>query len=199
MPRCIACGNDTPNDQQFIEVLTLHMRGMGGDRRAQALGERVGAPICDACLDAFIARQADARGAVRRQALLFGGLMLAGLALSLLPPVGTLRLGLFGAALLLVGAAGLFKGTRDARARAAAVAGADRASNRARFLPQAVAAHLPRKAGENDLNYVPWEAGLRGRRTGELAAHHQLLPQIAQQLRERAEAAFSGAPGSDNT
>lgn len=183
----------------MIEVLTLHMRGMSGDKRAQALGEMVQAPLCDSCLDAYVAQQADASAAIRRQALLFGFLMLLGLLLALLPIDFLSQMRLFGYAFALVGAAGLVFGIRSTRERAQQIASASLEQNRARFLPELALKHLPGKAGQNDVSYIPWEDKLCDMTLGELMARYQLLPQIAQQLRDKARQAFRGEAPSTQT
>ena len=190
MPTCITCGQQTDNNQALMEVLTQHIRSMSGDKRAQALGEVVPAPVCDQCLDTHIAMQADGKAGMLRQGLLFGGMLVVGIPMTLLPLKLPMQLKFFGAAFMLVGVVGLAMGIRATAEHSRQVKQASLEANRLHFLPQVAAKALPKKSGENDITYVPWHPGLCHMPLQALVDQYHLVPQIAGQLRTRAQEAF---------
>ena len=189
----MACGKRTDQSQTLMEVITLHMRGLGGDQRAQALGEMVEAALCDACLDAHVAGIIHPVKARRRTLLVSAGLMAAGAALAAVPWGGEVQLGLFGFAALGLGALGLYFGLDRLRKASLRAASAGPQERRRLYAMEALGPHLPGKAGDNELSYVPFIRALTDVRLGDLMAQYQLLPQIAEQLRDKAKERFSQA------
>ena len=74
MAGCKACGCEPARVYPVQEVLTLHIRGMQ-ERRAQALGERLEVPLCDACLDQYVSIQAEPKPALVKAGLGFGAML----------------------------------------------------------------------------------------------------------------------------
>ena len=51
--KCVRCGGDAAYPVRAIEVRTLHVRSIGGEKRVQALGDERESAVCEACARAF--------------------------------------------------------------------------------------------------------------------------------------------------
>ena len=77
--RCIRCGGPAAYPLRALEVRTLHVRSMGGERRVQALGDEKESAVCEACAKAQLGLALDPVKAAKPQLISFGAVIAAGI------------------------------------------------------------------------------------------------------------------------
>lgn len=187
MSKCICCGSETGQLHfRALEVKTLHIRGMKGESRIQALGEIRDWSVCSACaMERLNQILLPGRSIVRHMIpLLF--LLLAG-------TVACIWLRSDKAMINLLGPAAVFcalaAGTSTVRRKLIQ-------RNRYRVLPHQEAMRqaawlrlmerAPKKYGENDLTYIPVDDdSIQGMTVQQLMQEYRLLPAIAKQAFQR--------------
>ena len=181
--KCVRCGGEAVYPVKALEVRTLHVRSIGGEKRVQALGDEKTGSVCEACAREQLALSLDPIRASRPQLAAFGAVIAAGIligaaALLFVKESRQVFL-LLGIAALVCGALGVYEALRKAKEKAAAL----------RALPEAEAleesawdvyiAEAPRKEDVNDLTYIPVNEKTLRRKNGDLMVLYKLLPEIA--------------------
>ena len=181
--KCIRCGNPAAYPIRALEVRTLPVRGLGGERKVQALGDEKQDGVCEHCAQEQLKLSLDPVRAVKPQLIRFGAVFAAGL---LIEAVTFLFLKdnrqvflLLGIAALVCGILGIYDALKKAKEKAASL----------RALPEAEAlqetawdvfiAEAPKKEDVNDLTYIPVNEKTRSRKNGDLMILYNLLPEIA--------------------
>ena len=181
--KCIRCGNPAAYPIRALEVRTLPVRGLGGERKVQALGDEKQDGVCEHCAQEQLKLSLDPVRAVKPQLIRFGAVFAAGL---LIEAVTFLFLKdnrqvflLLGIAALVCGILGIYDALKKAKEKAASL----------RTLPEAEAlqetawdvfiAEAPKKEDVNDLTYIPVNEKTRSRKNGDLMILYNLLPEIA--------------------
>ena len=77
--KCIRCGGPAAYPIRAIEVRTLPVRGLGGERRIQALGDEKESCVCERCAREQLNLSLDPVRAVKPQLVRFGAVFAAGL------------------------------------------------------------------------------------------------------------------------
>ena len=107
---CIRCGEPASRELRALQVRTLPIRSLAGEKRVQALGEEVTAHVCEACAAKQLNFLKDVRGAVRKKVLVFGGVLAGGIIITaltlllnrerilLMPGIGAVICGVLGRA-----------------------------------------------------------------------------------------------------
>ena len=181
--KCIRCGSPAAYQIRALEVRTLPVRGLGGERKVQALGDEKQDGVCEHCAQEQLKLSLDPVRAVKPQLIRFGAVFAAGL---LIEAVTFLFLKdnrqvflLLGIAALVCGILGIYDALKKAKEKAASL----------RTLPEAEAlqetawdvfiAEAPKKEDVNDLTYIPVNEKTRSRKNGDLMILYNLLPEIA--------------------
>ena len=181
--RCIRCGGPAAYPIRALEVRTLHVRGLGGERRVQALGDETHTAVCEACARAQLDLGTDPDRAAKKQILPFAIVLAAGLLIEILTFLFVKESRqvfiLLGIAALICGALGIYAALHKAKEK-------DRAL---RALPETEAleeaawdvfeAEAPKKEDQNDLTYIPINEKTLSRKNGDLMILYHLLPEIA--------------------
>ena len=186
--QCIRCGGQGFYPVRALEIRTLHVRSMSGERRVQALGDEKEGAVCEACACARLSLSLDPVKAVKPQLLSFGAVIAAGIlieAVTFLFLKGHQVGVLLGIAALACGALGIYEALRKAKEKAAAL----RALPEQEALEEAAwdvwLAEAPKKENENDLSYIPINEKTLARKNGDLMILYHLLPEIALQAWKR--------------
>ncbi len=79
--KCIRCSKPAAYPVRALEVRTLHVRSLGGERRVQALGNETEGAVCEACAKAQLDLDTNPIKAVKPQLIRFGAVFAAGLAI----------------------------------------------------------------------------------------------------------------------
>ena len=181
--KCIRCGDPAAYPIRALEVRTLHVRSIGGERRVQALGDEKHSAVCEACARAQLNLSTDPRRAAKKQILPFAAVLAAGILIEILTFLfvkdSRQVFILLGIAALICGALGIYDALRKAKEK-------DRAL---RALPETEAleeaawdvfeAEAPKKEDQNDLTYIPINEKTLSRKNGDLMILYHLLPEIA--------------------
>ena len=190
--KCIRCGGEAAYPVKALEVRTLHVRSIGGEKRVQALGDEKHSAVCEACAHRQLALSLDPVRAAKPQLAAFGAVIAAGIlivaaALLFVKESRQVFL-LLGIAALVCGALGIYEALRKAKEKAAAL----RALPEAEALEEAAwdvfTAEAPKKEDVNDLTYIPVNEKSLRRKNGDLMVLYKLLPEIAVEAWKRLHA-----------
>ena len=181
--KCIRCGSPAAYPIRALEVRTLPVRGVAGERKVQALGEEKQSGVCERCAREQLNLSLGPVRAVKPQLIRFGAVFAAGL---LIEAVTFLFLKdnrqvflLLGIAALVCGVLGIYDVLKKAKEKSASL----RVLPEAEALEEAAwdvfAAEAPKKEDVNDLTYIPVNEKTRSRKNGDLMILYHLLPEIA--------------------
>ncbi len=180
--RCIRCGGPVAYPVRALEVRTLHVRSIGGERRVQALGGEKESAVCKACAKAQLDLSTDPVKAAKTQLAAFGAVSVAGLvieAFAFLFLKG-LQIGiLLGLAAMICGALGIYDALRGAKEKAAYLRALPEQDALAEAAWDVYLSEAPKKKHENDLSYIPINEKTLARKNGDLMILYHLLPEIA--------------------
>ena len=181
--KCIRCGGEAAYPVRALEVRTLHVRSVAGERRVQALGDEAASGVCEACARAQLGLATDPPRAAKPQIIPFAAVFAAGILIEagaiLFIRQSRQVFILFGLAALICGVLGIWDAMKKAKEK-------DRAL---RALPEAEAleesawdvflSEAPKKEEQNDLTYIPVNEKTLRRKNGDLMILYHLLPEIA--------------------
>lgn len=185
MENCLKCGGRGEYPFRVLEVLTLHIREMSGEKRVQALGEFREYAICDGCARARLDGALRPGKSLWRKLAPYGTVLLFGLAVLAAGWEGGNAFRLLGGAGIFCGIAGggsLFRRAGEEK-RAYSTLPAEKALARAAW--ECLMETAPQKAGENDLTYIPVNGETLAMKNGDLSLTYDLLPAIARQAWNR--------------
>ena len=179
---CLCCGRPEGRPLRVLKVRTLHVRGLDGDRRVQALGDFETFGICGDCLQARVARAGAPFTAVCRRAWPFLLVFIAGAALTWFLWDREWVLRMPGLAAIFCGVLGIGDAFVKAFRERDAFSSLSEGEARRRAALLLLAEKGPRKQGEEDLSWIPDDEAPEPR---ALMARWDLLPAIAKQAAER--------------
>lgn len=181
MASCLKCGKSGDYPFRVLEVLTLHVRDLNGEKRVQALGDFLEFSVCTGCAREQLEQSLRPGKALGRRLLPFLAVLAFGLAVTAVCWTGEFALRLLGAAGIFCGIAGsasvLLAAGREKKSYAALPP--EEALRRAAWACLLEAA--PKKSGENDLTYIPVNPETLAMKNGDLAIVYDLLPAVAKQ------------------
>ena len=184
MGHCEKCHTTEVEPRLLLEVQTLHIRDLNGERRVQALGNFVEANVCRDCAWRYLTGEGRPAGGVGRTALI--SLLLAVIGAATLSFTKERPFQFFGFAALFCAAALLWSKIGSWRRRAAEDAGRTEEERLERAAWSLLVSCLPKKAEDSDLTYIPVTEDLPNRPLEELVKTYDLLPAIAKKVRETA-------------
>lgn len=183
---CIKCGTAT-EDYPFpvLQVQTLHVRDLTGEKRVQALGDFENHCVCRKCAERKLSCILNNRKATVKAALPFFLAILAGIALTAFfwSRNGAFRL--LGLAMLVCGVLGSISTVQSGekqRNRFAPLSH-DQALYQAAW--ECFLEAAPKKNDINDITYIPINQETLARKNGDLMVLYDLLPEIALQAHQR--------------
>ena len=186
--KCIRCGSPAAYPIRALEVRTLHVRSLGGERRVQALGDEKQSAVCQACARASLELSMNPLRAAKPQLIPFAAVFAAGILVGIVTLLFVKEKQVFlllSIAALLCGALGIFDVLRKAREKDRTL----RALPEAEALKQAAwdvyLSESPKKESENDLSYIPINEETLARKNGDLMILYHLLPEIAAEAWKR--------------
>lgn len=180
--RCIRCGGPAGHLIRALEIRTLHVRSIGGERRVQALGDEKESAVCEKCARTQLALSTNPFRAAKPQLAVFTAVFAAGLAIEAVTFLFLKghRIGiLLGLAALACGALGLYDSLRKAKEKAASLRALPEKDALAEAAWDVYLAEAPKKENENDLSYIPVNEKTLARKNGDLMILYHLLPEIA--------------------
>ena len=181
--RCIRCGRPAAFPVQALEVRTLHVRGLGGERRVQALGDETHAGVCEHCAREQLNLSLDPVRSSKPQWIRFGAVFAAGILIEavtfLFVKENRQVFALLGIAALICGVLGIWDALKKAKEKAASLRVLPEPEALEKAAWDVFAAEAPKKEDINDLTYIPVNEKTRSRKNGDLMILYHLLPEIA--------------------
>ena len=181
--KCIRCGGETAYPIRALEVRTLHVRGLGGERRVQALGEEKAAGVCETCARKQLELSLDPVRAAKPQLVRFGAVFAAGLLIEALAFLFVKESRqvflLLGIAALICGVLGIYDALRKAKEKRSALAALPEADALKEAAWDVFEAEAPKKRDQEDLTRIPVNEKTLARKNGDLMILYHLLPEIA--------------------
>ena len=181
--KCIRCGGSAEYPIRALEVRTLHVRGIAGERRVQALGDEKQSAVCARCAREQLNLSLNPAQAAGKQILSFGLVLVAGLvieAISFLFIRESRQVFiLLGLAALVCGGLGIYDALRKAKEKAASLRELPETEALEEAAWDVFAAEAPKKEDINDLTYIPVNEKTLRRKNGDLMVLYHLLPDIA--------------------
>ena len=182
MGKCIVCGCDTADFIHALEVRTLHVRDMDRAKRVQALGSFQDFYVCENCAREREQKERLPFKAASAKLTAFGLVGLAGLLLLAADFLFLNRNFVFlmlSLAAVACGVLGLVQTIQDARERADALSKMPPDQARFEGAWSLLCDYAPKKAGEEDLTYIPVNGKTLQMKNGDLMIMYKLLPDIA--------------------
>lgn len=176
---CIQCGGAAQHLFQALEIHTLHVRDLKGEKRVQALGERVCFHVCGDCARQQL--QKNLAGVRGKELLPFAAILLVGIVCSAVFWSSEPVFRLFGIAAMLCGVLGIGSTLKEGAKRREtyrALSG-EQAMEKAAW--EVAVRCAPHKRGDHDLTYLPITPETMAMKNGDLMIAYQLVPQIAVQ------------------
>ena len=180
--RCVRCGSPADYPVLALEVRTLHVRSLTGERRVQALGDEKQGCVCARCAREQLALSLDPVRAARPQLIPFCAVFAAGLVIEAVTFLFVKEKQVFillGLAALVCGVLGIVDALRSAKEKARTLAALPEAEALEEAAWDVFVAEAPKKEDINDLTYIPINEKNRSRKNGDLMILYHLLPEIA--------------------
>ena len=188
MTPCISCSKTGSYIFRALEVQTLHVRDLGGEKRVQALGEIQSFSVCETCAKERLLLDLNAAKAVRQKVVPFGMVLAAGVVLGVCDYLfaGLNRVFLtLSLAAVVCGCLGIFEALKKARERQASLAGMEETEALWEAAWAVITDHAPRKYQDSDLTYIPVTKKTLAMKNGDLMILYDLLPAIAIEAHKR--------------
>lgn len=185
MAACLKCGGEGDYSFRVLEVHTLHVRDLDGEKRVQALGDFREYAVCCVCAQARLDRALHPERYLVKRLAPFLAVLAFGLAVTAVCWTWEPALRLLGAAGIFCGGAGIVSVLRGAgrEKRACAALLQEEALRRAAW--ECLLETAPKKAGDNDLTYIPVNPETLKLKNGDLGIVYNLLPAVAKQAWDR--------------
>ena len=181
--KCIRCGSPAAYPIRALEVRTLHVRSVGGERRVQALGGEKESGVCEKCAREQLALSLNPVRAAKKEMIRFGIVFAAGIlaaAATLLFVRESRQVFLLVAlAALVCGALGIYEALKKAKEKAASLAALPETEALEEAAWDVFTAEAPKKEDVNDLTWIPVNEKTLARKNGDLMILYKLLPEIA--------------------
>ena len=181
--KCTRCGNQAAFPVRALEVRTLHVRSLTGERRVQALGDEKQAGVCERCAQEQLNRSLDPARTAMPQLLHFGAVFAAGLlieAVTVFILKDNRQVFLFlGIAALICGVLGVYDALKKAKEKSAFLHALPETEALKEAAWDVFVSNAPKKEDINDLTYIPIDEKTLRRKNGDLMILYHLLPEIA--------------------
>lgn len=185
---CIRCGAPAARTVKALEVRTLHVRSLSGEKRVQALGNELERGVCERCARESLDLSLNPFRAIRKQLAVFGAVFAAGLLLmasAFLFIEGNRVFVLLGIAAMICGLLGTIDAVRNAKEKERSLRALPESEALEEVAWDVFTAEAPKKEGDNDLTYIPVSEKTLKRKNGDLMVLYRLLPEIAKQAWNR--------------
>ena len=180
--KCIRCGQPADLSVRALEVRTLHVRSVAGERRVQALGDEKAGAVCEHCAREQLALSLNPVRAAKSQLSIFGAVFAAGIlteAVTFLVIKEKQVFILLGIAALICGILGIYDTLRKAKEKSRSLSALPEPEALEEAAWDVFVAAAPKKEDQNDLTYIPINEKTLARKNGDLMILYQLLPEIA--------------------
>ena len=187
--KCVKCGRDHA-DYEFkvLQVQTLHVRDIGKTSRVQALGDFEEYGVCDTCRQEKYNAIVNNAAQVRMTWLIYGSLVLLGVALAYLNWNVNSVLQFTGLGLLFGGGLTLMGKLKTVNAKKIQLLMLSEEEAVEHCAWECLVDGAPKKNDINDITYIPVTEKTLERKNGDLMILYDLLPEIAIEAHKRIHA-----------
>lgn len=183
---CIHCGNDTNNYHfRVLQVQTLHVRDLGGEKRVQALGDFEEYEVCAACAEEKYNTHMQGQGVLLKSILPYLILGLAGFVVTMVFLKGNGAFRLLGLGMLVCGLLGTYSNAQSIGRKRRELSVKAREDALYDCAWECLLESAPKKNDVNDITYIPVDEKTLSRKNGDLMILYDLLPEIAVQAYKR--------------
>ena len=181
---CLKCDKPGCYDFKVLEVRTLHVRDLPGEKRIQGLGDFKTYSICADCAKQYLTYLQEDHQKERHQYIIFGVIFLLGLLLSyFFWDLGAIRL--LGLAALVCGTFGVFSTYQKAKIQKSSYGALASSQQLEKAAYEYLLTLSPKKFNLDDLTYIPINEETLQLKNGDLMILYKLLPAIAVEAFER--------------
>ena len=162
-----------------LEVQTLKIRDMGGEKKVQALGRFQDYEVCRSCAEEQVEKNLSFSKTVLPSCIRFGLILLLGVIVSILAKEAATPIRLFGLAAFVCGLFGIYEAIRNGRKHRLdfQTMTIEEALEEAAW--ELLLANAPKKSEDSDLSYIPVNKKTLSMKNGDLMIAYDLLPEIA--------------------
>ena len=186
MTNCACCGRmEEGYSFQTLEIRTIHLRELQGERRVQGLGEFRQCLVCRSCAQKRLEDALRPRHSLLRRILPFAVILLVGVLVLGVLPFAERPFQFFGAAAVICGVVGGGSVIRSAFQKRQTYAALPREEALKQAAWDCAVSALPRKDGDADVTYLPITQETLAMDAKALAIQFQLLPPIAKEAAKR--------------
>ncbi len=182
MKQCISCKEPGEISLRALEVRTLPIRDLGGERKVQALGGFVDGAVCEKCARKQLALELDPLQSNRRSNMGFAIVFVMGILILILTYTllkGQWVYAALGAAAIICGVLGLYDNIRSGIRRKKELSSLPEKKALYQAAWSVFVQNSPSKDGDADLSYIPIDEDTLRRKNGDLMILYKLLPAIA--------------------
>jgi len=179
MSDCMKCGAAARYYFRALEVHTLHIRNLDGERRVQTLGEVVCFSVCESCAREQL--QENLKGVSARPLASFTVVLIFGIVILALFWDGEGAFRLCGAAGVVCGILGIAYTEKESRQRRIAYNSLSEEKALEKAAWEAAVSCADHKCGDHDLSYIPITPETLMQKNGDLMVNYDLLPDTAVQ------------------
>lgn len=176
---CIQCGGAARYSFEALEIHTLHVRDLKGEKRVQALGSRTEFHVCADCAQKQL--QKNREGVHAKQLLPFAAILLLGIVCAAAFWNGEGAFRLFGTCGVICGILGIVSTAKGVRQRQEQYDNLPEEDALEKAAWEVAVLRAPRKQGDHDLTYLPITQETLAMKNGDLMIAYNLLPDIAVQ------------------
>ncbi|MDO4489994.1 MAG: hypothetical protein Q4B85_02820 [Lachnospiraceae bacterium] len=181
---CMKCQkqeNPRENTYDFhvLEVQTLHVRDLSGEKRVQALGRFQNFSVCRTCAEEQLKKNLSVGRTIVKGCVPFSLILLAGILISILFRTAAMPIRFLGVAAVVCGIFGIYDTVKNgaAHGRAFRAMSSEEALEEAAW--EVLQAQAPKKSEDSDLTYIPVNKKTLSMKNGDLMICYDLLPEIA--------------------
>ncbi len=184
MSNCIHC-NKSRNDYPFrvIEIQTLHVRDISGEKYVQAKGKTADFSVCQDCAEKYLSSVSSFGSELVRKILPFALVAVFGVLCTIFLKSDLMYIRMLGPIAILCGIIGIVVKTRDLRSRKKTFEGYSKEKALQQAAWNVLIESLPKKNGDQDITYVPVSGDTKKMNLKELALAYDLIPAIAKQVK----------------
>lgn len=179
MSDCMKCGAAARYHFRALEVHTLHIRDLSGEKRVQALGEVVRFSVCEGCARERL--QENLKGVSAKALASFTAILIFGIVILALFWNGEGALCLCGAAGAICGVLGIVYTEKESRQRRIAYNSLSEEKALEKSAWEVAVSCADHKCGDHDLSYIPITPETLMQKNGDLMICYDLLPDTAVQ------------------
>lgn len=179
MSDCMKCGAAARYHFRALEVHTLHIRDLSGEKRVQALGEVVRFSVCEGCARERL--QENLKGVSAKVLASFTAILIFGIVILALFWNGEGAFCLCGAAGAICGVLGIVYTEKESRQRRIAYNSLSEEKALEKSAWEVAVSCADHKCGDHDLSYIPITPETLMQKNGDLMICYDLLPDTAVQ------------------